>query len=547
MSVSVRERIQSLIRPHKDHKLGTFNGVFLPNILQMIGVILFMRLGWILGHVGLGSMLTIITLSSSILFVTSLSISSIVSNMKVGGGGAYFIISRILGVEFGSAIGILLSLTQIASIAICISGFALSVQQFFPYFSIPVIETLTLCALILISSISTSLAIKTQALIFTLLIASLASIFIGTPTTLAAPLPGFEIPAVTSVPFWVGFALFFPAITGIEVGMAMSGDLKKPSRSLMIGTLTAVILTFVLYCSITLFLSFAIPRDLLRTNPFILYQISKYGFLVLLGVWGSTLSCALGSILGTPRMIQALARDKVLPSILTKGYAILSVFIISLILTICTNINQMIPILTMVCLASYGLINTVAFFEIFLQNPSWRPNFNMHWVIPMIGALGCFITMLMINPGATLIVLALTIALCLWTSNRNLSGNWDDIRHSIFSFLIYKGMSQLSLLKPNAKSWRPHLLTLFNQDLPEKNLAYFSHALDQGKGFLTFGACQTSAQNEAQIRQTLDEYRIPSYIHINRSKESLKPSRTADRKLWPRPPQAEYNHPAHAT
>lgn len=524
MTLSARERIQ-------DHKLGTFQGVFLPNILQMIGVILFMRLGWILGSVGLAHMFLIIALSSSILFITSLSISAIVSNMKVGSGGAYYIISRILGVELGSAIGILLSLSQLASIAISICGFAISVQEFFPFLSITVIEMLTLCALVLISYISTSLAIKTQILIFAILIASLASIFWGHPTTLSDPPPAFSIPSATSISFWAGFALFFPAITGIEVGMAMSGDLKNPSRSLMIGTLAAVVATFVLYLAITSFLSLEVSRNLLRSSPFIVYQISKYGILVLLGVWGSTLSCALGSILGTPRVIQALAKDKVLPSILAKGYgaanqprmATLFVFVIALILTICININQMIPILTMVCLTSYGLINSVAFFESFIKNPSWRPNFYMHWAIPLIGALGCFIAMLMVNPGATLIVLGLTIALCLWSSSRKLSSNWDDIRHSIFSFLIHKGMAQLSALKPNAKSWRPHLLTLFEETVPEKNLANFSHSLDQGKGFLTFGACgEYPSGHEDAIRKTLNEYQIPSYIHINRSKETLK-------------------------
>ncbi len=528
MSLSVRERIQTFFRVRSEPKMGTFTGVFLPNILQMVGVLLFMRLGWILGCVGLPNMLAILTLSSSILFVTALSISSIVSNMKVGSGGAYYIISRILGVEFGSAIGILLCLAQIASIAICVCGFSLSIQEFFPYLSITAIKSLTLCGLVLISTISTSLAMKTQLIIFSLLIASVGSIFFGSATAQAAPLPTYETLSAASLPFWAGFALFFPAITGIEVGMAMSGDLKKPSRSLIIGSLAAVLATFLLYCTITLFLSTKIPADLLRSSPFIIYQISKYGMLILLGVWGSSISCALGSILGTPRVIQALAKDKVLPSFLAKGasqprMATLFVFAATLLLTLCANMNQIIPFLTMVCLVSYGLINCVAFFEIFLQNPSWRPNFNMHWSVPLIGALGCLVIMLMINPGATLIVLTLTTALCLWTASRHLSGNWDDIRHSIFSFLIYKGMAQLALLKPNAKSWRPHLLTLFDQNLPSKNLAYFSHALDQGKGFLTFGAClEDPSDQEEQIRKALFDYRIPSYVHINRSKESLK-------------------------
>ena len=109
--------IRGLFGGSTSNKLGIINGVFIPCILQMIGVILFMRLGWVLGHVGLPAMLTIITISASIILITSFSMTSVVTNMKIGGGGSYFIISRSLGPEFGSAIGVLLTFSQIVSIA----------------------------------------------------------------------------------------------------------------------------------------------------------------------------------------------------------------------------------------------------------------------------------------------------------------------------------------------------------------------------------------------------------------------------------------------
>src|SRR5690606_1983755 len=96
-----------LFRSQTDGKFGTIKGVYIPNVLQMIGVILFMRLGWILGHVGMFTMGSVITLSSTLILLTSLSMTMIVTNMKMKGGGSYYLISRSLGIEFGSAIGVL--------------------------------------------------------------------------------------------------------------------------------------------------------------------------------------------------------------------------------------------------------------------------------------------------------------------------------------------------------------------------------------------------------------------------------------------------------
>ncbi|MCP5489868.1 MAG: hypothetical protein H7A42_01975 [Chlamydiales bacterium] len=119
----------------KDGGLENFSGVYLPSVLQMLGVILFMRLGWITGLVGPWKMSLIILMSSTILFVTSLSLTSIVTNMRVRNGGSYYIISRSLGMEFGSAIGILLSVAQLTTIAVCVSGFAISLQEILPHYS----------------------------------------------------------------------------------------------------------------------------------------------------------------------------------------------------------------------------------------------------------------------------------------------------------------------------------------------------------------------------------------------------------------------------
>jgi len=524
-----------LFKSEKNQKLGTVRGVFVPNILQMIGVILFMRLGWITGHVGIFKMTIIISMSSTLLFITSLSMTSIVSNMKIGSGGAYYLISRVLGIEFGSAIGILLCAAQHCSIALCVSGFAYSLHEFLPMVPMEVLKIGTILGLIIITYISTDLAVKTQTVIFITLAISIFTLFFGSGKNVPESIQ--PLPVAPSLSFWMAFAMFFPATTGIEAGMSLSGDLKNPSRSLPIGTMFSVVVAYILYLNIALFLSKEASGQMLRSYPMLPYYMSKVGFIIILGIWGATLSSALGSILGAPRVMQAIAKDGILPKFLAKGYgplnqpriATIVVLCLALLLTINTDINQIIPVLTMACLVSYCLINFVAFFEQFIRNPSWRPSFKVPWIISLIGCIGCFMAMFMINPGATFIVVGLAVVICIWTSSRKIHGNWDDIRYSLFSFLVHRGTAKLSAIQKNPKSWRPHILAIFDPPHIHKNMAYFAHCLNQEKGFLTFGIChaedpqrpQELHEWSASLKQQLNAYKIPSYLHVNPGEESI--------------------------
>lgn len=515
-------------KPEADGKFGTIKGVYIPNVLQMIGVILFLRLGWILGHVGMFKMGFIIALSSSLILLTGFSMTAIVSNMKVGGGGAYYLISRSLGIEFGSAIGVLQCIAQLCSIALCVTGFSLSIFELFPAIPLPFLKAVTLTVLVLISYFSTDFALKTQMLIFIVLSIAISSIFwgwIGVPSSL--PL----LPSNESMTFWVAFSMFFPATTGMESGMSMSGDLRKPSRSLPLGTIGSVLTVFCLYFGISLFLSSHASLEYLRAYPFLFYYTNQFKFLILLGVWTATLSSALGAILGGPRVIQAIAKDGILPDFLAKGHgttnqpriATLAVFALGMVLTVFANIDQIIPIMTMVCLVSYGLINLIAFIESFMKNPSWRPSFRIPVFFPLVGTLGCFAAMFLINPGATFIVSLLVTALCFWTSSRKITTNWDDLRYSIYSYFVHKGTVNLSHLEKNAKNWRPHILAIFDKPGVRKNLAFFAHAINQERSFLTFGAIAAEYQPNLApaLKLDLDAFRIPSHVHVNTFKEPI--------------------------
>lgn len=500
--------------------LGTFSGVYLPSVLQMLGVILFMRLGWITGHIGLLKVMLIILISSSIFFLTGLSITSIVTNMKVGNGGSYYIISRSLG----SAIGILLTIAQLTTIAICVLGFAISLQELMPQFSLIFLEACTLTGLALVSSFTINFVLKTQGLIFCIVAVSIISVFFGSSSNIPKTIK--TLPSFETVSFWAAFALFFPATTGIESGMAMSGDLKSPSRSLAVGTLGAVITAYITYVSLSIFLATKVPGDCLRSHPMIIYYVSKVGILFILGVWGATLSSALGSMITSPRTLQALAKDNILPLFFAKSprRAGILIIILATAMTLLTNINHLLPILSMVCLITYGLLNFVAFFETLLKNPSWRPLFKTPIALSFIGTISCLVSMFMINAGWTFIVLLVVVGLCFWTTKRNLKENWNDIRYSIFSFFASTATNKLIHIKKNPRSWRPNILAIVDPELKDHGVINFSHALNQSKGFLTYGTTLSESKSIEFTQMTFKEYfkeqNISCFSHINAHKTS---------------------------
>ncbi len=111
------------VRAGAKHQFGTFGGLFTPSILTIFGLIMFMRANYVVGNAGVLQSLLILTLACGITFLTGLSIAAISSNTPVKGGGAYFLISRVLGPGFGTAIGIALFLAQALSVPFYILGF----------------------------------------------------------------------------------------------------------------------------------------------------------------------------------------------------------------------------------------------------------------------------------------------------------------------------------------------------------------------------------------------------------------------------------------
>jgi len=499
------------------YAFGTFKGVFTPSILTILGVIMYLRFGWVLGNVGLGGTLLIVTMATAITFLTGLSLSALATNMRVRGGGAYYIISRSLGVEVGAAVGLPLFFAQALGISFYVAGFSEAFCEAVPGLDPRLVGVATLVVLTAIAYFSADLALRTQFLVMALIFTSLVSFFVGGR-------PAVELPAAASLPaprpFWVVFAVFFPAVTGIEAGIAMSGDLKNPARSLPRGTIGAVLTGYAVYMAIPLFLSCVIADTRVlrhQSMTMVMQQVARWGQPIMLGVWAASLSSAMGALLGAPRTLQALARDRVIPRVFGRGFgkgndpriATATSFLVGLIGILVGDLDVIAPVLSMFFLTSYGLLNISAGLEELAGPPSWRPLFRVPWVVSLVGAFACFAAMLMINAGATFVAAFVALSVYLLMEQRQMQAWWGDMRSGLSMLMARHAIHALVKRKPDERTWKPNILVLSGSPTSRWHLIELASSIAQQRSFLTVAAVlpeDTPAERRERIAATLTDY-----------------------------------------
>jgi len=511
--------------------LSAFGGVFTPSILTILGVIMYLRFGWVLGHVGLVGTLLIVTMSTSITLLTGLSISAIATDQVVRAGGAYYMISRSLGIETGGAVGIPLFFAQALSVALYTLGFAESLVQIFPSLNQTIVAIITTVLVTVLALQSAEIAIRAQYFIMAAIVVSLFSLALGSSVE-----PVSELAATAqdpgSVDFWTVLAVFFPAVTGIMSGVNMSGDLRNPSKAIPIGTLAAIGVGYVIYMMIPLVLNFRADPVTLVSEPLVMRRIALWGDAILLGVWGATLSSAIGSILGAPRVLQALARDGVLPKSvrwLGKGSGpadeprLGTLFSLGVALAaVCVgDLNIIAPVLTMFFLTTYMVLNVSAGIEGFLQSPSFRPTFKVHWGLSLLGAIGCLIIMFLINAIATVVAALVVLAIYVWLERRELQTAWGDVRQGVWLSLVRTGLYRIQ--GPlDTKNWRPHLLVFSGSPTKRWHLIDLANALTHQRGLFTVasvlpeGSRDVARQEgmEGTVREYLEKRGIQAFVRF---------------------------------
>ncbi len=472
-------------------RFGTFAGVFVPNVLTILGIILFMRTGWVVGNAGLVNALIIIAIANLITLATGFSLSAIATNTEVRVGGAYYLISRSLGPEVGGSIGVPLFMSQAISVAFYIIGFSEVLSSLIPQIDPRISATIVCIGFGVIAYRGASFAIKIQYFILGALGLALLSFFLGTNSgTVEANMTAHYLPKQN---FWTVFAIFFPAVTGIMAGASMSGDLKRPGRALPRGTISAILVTFVIYVAAAYFLALRASPGELTGNNVVMQTVSRWPWLIYVGVFAATLSSALASMLGAPRTLQALAYDHILPSFFARQLGseteprmgVVVTFLIALCVIWMGDLNFVAPIITMFFLNTYGMTNLAAGLEKLIGSPSYRPKFRVHWLISLLGAFGCYYAMFLIHAPATIAAIILSYGIFFLLERRSLNQTWGDVRSGAWFALARFALLKLEDYKWHPRNWKPNILVFSGNPRARPYLADLVRWLSKGKGIST--------------------------------------------------------------
>ena len=523
--------------PRPAGRLGTFAGVFTPSILTILGIVLFLRLGYVVGGAGLGRALLVIGAANVISVVTALSVAAVATNLRVKAGGDYYLISRTLGPGFGGAIGLVLFFAQAVSIGFYCIGFAEAVLPLLgepgavlarlgigEAFALHAVALVAVALLGLLAWIGADLATRFQYVVMALLVAGIASFVAGA-------LPAWEVDRLRAnwaeqpggLPFWVAFAIFFPAVTGFTQGVSMSGDLARPSVSIPRGVLAAVALSVVVYFGAAVLFAAGLPGEALRRETDTMKQLAAFGPLVDLGVMAATLSSALASFLGAPRILQSLARDQVFAWL--GGFAagagpsgnprraVVPTFAVAVAVVLLGELDLIAAVVSMFFLVSYGLLNYATYFEARSGSPSFRPTFRWyHRRIALGGALGCLAAMLAIDAVAGLCATAVVYAIYRYLERSDAPMRWTDGRRAHHLQAARQHLLAAAAEPETARAWRPQLLVFSDSPRRRARLLEFAHWIEGRAGLTTVVRLVVSDPASALERRRAETERLEAEL-----------------------------------
>lgn len=438
--------------------------------------------------------IAIIIFAHVVSVTTGLSVSSIATDKKIKAGGIYYMLSRSLGLPFGGAIGVTIFVATALSIALYLIGFAESALIVFDLDNANVNNLrigggLALVMVVTLALISTSLAMKAQYVILGFIVLSLFSIGFGSSEGLEV-----GVDAIKGTPsFALLFGIFFPAVTGFTAGVAMSGDLKNPVKSIPWGTMLAIAVGLVVYVALALFLNGAIPADILKTNNNAIVEFAWYGgFFVVAGIWGATISSALGGILGAPRILQAMSMDAIVPKFFGKGVGVnnepRNALILTAVIAFCGimigELNAIAEIVAMFYMTAYLFINVSCVFEQW-ASPDFKPSFRIPILMPIIGAVATGVLMIQLNLVAAIIAIVSVVLIYGYLKRKEHDTGTGDVWNSVWFSLVKTGLKNLQKKSTHKRNWEPNVLLFSGDSNRRKELISFSKSFAGKNGMIS--------------------------------------------------------------
>ena len=487
-----------------------------PSVLTTLGVVLFLRATLVIGIAGIGQTMVMLGIGLAVVSLTAISLSAVATSMKVQGGGAYFLLSRTFGASLGGGIGLGLFLAETIEISFYLLGLAEAFVLLFPALA-PWRMQLSIVAYVgmfLVACLGAVRFLNAQSWVLSALGLSVVVILLGSferfswitfHSNFEALYRGSGAGITWSSDFWKMFAIYFPGLTGVLAGMGMSGDLENPGRSLTRGTFAAILVCGLVYLLQIVLCGGANDRMSLIAFPFQTLHSSAWqglGFFVTFGVVITIISSAVSAILVAPRVLQAVARDRLLPSLemfsagsegtdepqpalAACGALVFVVLILANIVGKGDGLSLVAQTMSMVFLFTFGLINLAAFMQGISGNPSFRPRLRVfHWSLSLVGAVACLTLTFLIYWPAAVSALVLLTGLVLVVRRRAMKVAFGDVRRGFLFAAVREQLIQLQYYPEDQRNWRPTILVLSGSPDSRKVLLSFAEWFEAGCGVI---------------------------------------------------------------
>ncbi|XP_063225978.1 solute carrier family 12 member 4 isoform X2 [Bacillus rossius redtenbacheri] len=641
-------------KPVQSARMGTLIGVYLPCIQNIFGVILFIRLTWVVGTAGALFGFLIVFTCCCVTMLTAISMSAIATNGVVPGGGPYFMISRSLGPEFGGAVGLLFytgttlaaAMYIVGAVEIMLTYMAPSLSIFgdftkdanIMYNNFRVYGTGLLMVMGVIVFVGVKFVNKFATVALACVLLSILAVYVGIFTNFngndklqmcvlgtrllkdikihecyknssgklfelycgnssATCEPYFEANNVTIVrgikglssgvfleniydsffeegqfiakskdpdemepmdrptynqilvdlttTFTILIGIFFPSVTGIMAGCNRSGDLADAQRSIPIGTICAILTTSIVYLSSVMLFAGTVDNLLLRDKfgqsiggRLVVANIAwPNEWVILIGSFLSTIGAGLQSLTGAPRLLQAIAKDGIVPFL--APFAVSSsrgeptrALVLTVLICQCGillgNVDYLAPLLSMFFLMCYGFVNLACAVQTLLRTPNWRPRFKYyHWSLSFLGLALCISVMFMTSWYYALLAMGLAGLIYKYIEYRGAEKEWGDGIRGLALSAARFSLLRLEEGPPHTKNWRPQILILakLTPDLLPKHRKLFAFAsqLKAGKGLTVCVSVlqgdYTRSSGEAlaakqSLRRTMEEEKVKGFVDV---------------------------------
>lgn len=531
-------------------RLNTFFGVMVPTILSMFSIVLFLRTGFVVGHAGLLQGLVMVVVAYTIISLTILSICAISTNGAIQGGGAYYMISRSLGPEFGGSIGLMFFLAKVFACGEYVLGLVEAILDVFGsepelagsagvrvlpqgYWYSVLYSSVILLLCLIVCLVGAKIYSRTAFVILIVVTVSLLSVFISsvavTPHSinithqaagnqsqrLTANFTGYSVKTIRDN-LWAGysldystnslmsfatvFAVMFTSCTGIMAGANMSGELKTPSVSIPKGTIVAVIYTFTVYVLLFLMVAATCERTLLIQDYGFLQKINLWPPFVTIGIYCASLSAAMCAMIGASRILHALAVDHLFglplaPAAVKSSsgnpwVSVLYTWALAQCVVFAGQLNAIASLVTIFYLLAFAVVDLACLALEWASAPNFRPTFQyFSWHTCLLGILSCLVMMFVINPVYSSGSIVLLFILLLFLHYRSPTSSWGYISQALIFHQVRKYLLMLDVRKDHVKFWRPQVLLMVANPRSSCQLILFVNQLKKG-GLYVLGHVQ---------------------------------------------------------